>query len=650
MSRTTAAGRVALIAALAAFAFGFHAPAANAFTVYKVTNTNDSGDGSLRRAINDAKKDPGLDAIFFKIPGPGLHVIQPLTDLPNVHDHIAGDSQPGYAGTPLIELDGSNDADSFPAGLAVERGTIAGLDIVNFEDGIRVLGPATVIDNVIGADPSGTQAMANSRDGVLAFGDGMAIGTAGHGNLISGNGFVGIEFDDATNATIAGNLVGTAGSGSQALPNAGGGILIWCDSHDDVVGGAGGARNVISGNADTGVSVLGSDCGQPARTTLEGNFIGTDAGGTFAVPNTKEGVFVADASATHIGTWPSTGNVIAGNLDSGIEIGAQNPGTSGATVDSNLIGVNASGGEVVPNGGPGVLVVHADSVRIGQRVTQDHQGDPNVISGNEGAGLLIWDSSSTNVFGNLVGVGSNGTIPAGNQLSGVWVRGGSDVHVGGGIAGQGNVISTNAGDGVVVQGDDAAGIPANRVSIQANWIGTDTTGGVSLANGGSGISILPNADGTRIGNVVGTEGPNIIEDNSRDGVTVNGSVGVRIRGNRISDNFQLGIALSSGGNHAQAAPALSNVKLANGQLTIKGTLQSHPSQDFAIELFANAVCDPSGAGEGLRFLGNDKLTTDASGFGSFTFKAPFNGASAPVITATATRSKTGDTSQFSVCK
>jgi hypothetical protein len=643
--------RVAVVVVLGALGLVVPSASVQAFTVYKVTNTNDSGDGSLRKAINDANRDPGVDAIFFKIPGPGVHVIQPLTDLPNVHDHIAGDSQPGYAGTPLIQIDGSQDSDSFPVGLSVDRGIVFGLDITGFEDGIWVLGPATILANVVGADPGGSVAIPNQRFGIVAWEDGASIGNGnGHGNVISGNGRQGLAIF-GSDTTVLGNLIGTTSSGGQALGNGQEGVLVHCHALDNVIGGPGAAGNVISGNGDFGVVVMSNgSCGVPSNTTVQGNVIGLDAGGTFPIANAMGGVDVVKAAATHVGSWPSTGNVIAGNGGPGVHVVAvrNEPGT---TVDSNMIGVNSSGGETVPNSGPGVLIEHSESTRVGQRIAADHQGDPNVISGNQGPGVQIVNSDMTNVFGNLIGVGSNGAQPAPNQGPGVVVQGGADAHVGGGLAGQGNVISSNTDDGVQVRGDDATGTPAVRVSIQGNWIGTNRAAEVSDGNGGNGISVLPQADGTRIGNVVGVEGPNVVAHNSLDGVRVTASVGVRIRGNSIFENGQFGIELLGGGNHLPFEPALTNVKLANGQLTVKGTLVGIPSRDFSIEVFGNPACDPSGSGEGQSFLASQKVTTDSSGSATFAIKFPYSGTSAaPVVAATDTNSKNGDTSQFSQCK
>src|SRR5262249_61342402 len=109
-----------------------------------------------------------------------------------------------------------------------------------------------------------------------------------------------------------------------------------------------------------------------------------------------------------------------------------------------------------------------------------------------------------------------------------------------------------------------------------NWIGTNRAAEVSDGNGGNGISLQPQADGTRIGNVVGSEGPNVIAHNSLDGVRVTVSTGVRIKGNSMFENGQLGIELLGGANHVPFPPVLTNVKLANGQLTVKGTLAGAP--------------------------------------------------------------------------
>src|SRR6185369_974091 len=77
-------------------------------SIFVVTNTADSGAGSLRQAILNANATPGRDVIQFSIPGSGAHTITPLAPLPTITGAvwIDGTTQPGFNGLPLIELNG----------------------------------------------------------------------------------------------------------------------------------------------------------------------------------------------------------------------------------------------------------------------------------------------------------------------------------------------------------------------------------------------------------------------------------------------------------------------------------------------------------------------------------------------------------------
>ncbi len=89
-----------------------------AAATFTVTNTNDSGPGSLRQAIVDANANAGADTIAFNIPGAGVHTIAPATNFDTILEAVVidGYTQPGASvntdpvGTNavlLIELDGS---------------------------------------------------------------------------------------------------------------------------------------------------------------------------------------------------------------------------------------------------------------------------------------------------------------------------------------------------------------------------------------------------------------------------------------------------------------------------------------------------------------------------------------------------------------
>ena len=64
-----------------------------------------------------------LDTIVFNIPGSGVQTIGPTSALPAITDAaiIDGTTQPGYSGTPLIELHGVN-AGSSTDGLDIDAG------------------------------------------------------------------------------------------------------------------------------------------------------------------------------------------------------------------------------------------------------------------------------------------------------------------------------------------------------------------------------------------------------------------------------------------------------------------------------------------------------------------------------------------------
>src|SRR5262245_15248437 len=143
-------------------------------STFSVTNTDDGGPGSLRQAILDSNVVMGgTNTIDFTIPGPGVQTIAPASPLPAITRAVLidGYSQPGYAGSPLIELSGSRVG--YGDGLTISGPGIAvrGLDIDNFSQGagIRLTGTdatgASICGNFIGTDATGTTPLPN-YDGV----------------------------------------------------------------------------------------------------------------------------------------------------------------------------------------------------------------------------------------------------------------------------------------------------------------------------------------------------------------------------------------------------------------------------------------------------------------------------------------------------
>src|SRR5206468_791846 len=132
----------------------------------------------------------------------------------------------------------------------------------------------------------------------------------GAGNVIGGNGVLGVLVTQSRDNLVEQNFIGLAPPGAApaaVLPNGLGGVGL-LQASNTAVGG-----NVISGNRGYGLSVSADAC------VLQGNFIGTDAAGTAAVPNTGDGVDLSSSTSTTVGgTAPGTGNVISGNGGYGV--------------------------------------------------------------------------------------------------------------------------------------------------------------------------------------------------------------------------------------------------------------------------------------------------------------------------------------------
>src|SRR5262245_36221965 len=139
---------------------------------FLVNTTADSGAGSLRQAILDSNATPGSNTIEFNIPGSGVQTISLLSPLSNVTVPVAidGATQPGYTGTPLIELNGTG-AGAGASGLAFAAGSdgsmARGLVVSNFsDDGIALLSNNDLVQGCyIGTNAAGTAAIANGFAG-----------------------------------------------------------------------------------------------------------------------------------------------------------------------------------------------------------------------------------------------------------------------------------------------------------------------------------------------------------------------------------------------------------------------------------------------------------------------------------------------------
>jgi len=371
-----------------------------------VTNTNDGGPGSLRQAIINANAHAGFtDTISFKIPGDGVHTITPLSILPALTEpaFIDGTTQPGYAGSPLIELNGVSAAcgECFADGLILNGGsTVVGLAINRFAgNGLTLRGNGNVVvSNFIGTDPTGTLDRGNGGNGIQIIGANNSVGglQPATKNVVSGNQGEGIRIDGvlSTGNLIRGNYVGTTASGNAALGNNASGIYIRRSGNNSVTG------NLISGNLGfAGIAICaeasfcggGNDTGTPADGSgniIQGNLIGTNVAGTGALGNDQHGISIDGAPNTIVGgPLASTRNVISATVAGpGIEI--FHAGADNNLIRGNVIGTDMTGLAPLPNHGDGILIDSSATANIISGI-EDSRVAPNTIKFNTGMGINV---------------------------------------------------------------------------------------------------------------------------------------------------------------------------------------------------------------------------------------------------------------------
>ncbi|HKD18734.1 MAG TPA: right-handed parallel beta-helix repeat-containing protein, partial [Thermoanaerobaculia bacterium] len=531
----------ACISAAAAWAVATTLSAAT----YTVINTNDSGPGSLRQAILDANANPGLDTIAFNISGSGVQTITPGTALPTISDPVT--------------IDGFTQPGSQPN----SNGPRLGDNSVHL---IEISGASLTTD-------------------------GLILGSGSDGSTIRGlvlNHWSGrdITLSSGSN-TIAGNFLGTDATGTNGAASNEGVFVFTTSSSNNTIGGVTPAdRNLISGHMSLGIDVYVS-----TMLTIQGNFIGTDATGTLAIPNNL-GIDANPGNTIIGGTDSGAGNLISGNATQGVNL----TDTTVALVQGNLIGTDVTGTKAIPNlSGQGLLLYNAAGVTVGGSVP----GARNVISGNAGSGITVDNGSGNVIQGNFIGTDITGTLPLGNALipgavyGGVLLDGASNVLIGGGNPGEGNVIAFNRGNGVTVGG-----------------FGTEM-----------GVTVRGNSIHDQAPYPPPPPYPQIAIDLAGDGPTPNDACDA-----------------DSGSNGLQNYPIVTSAAPEGGETHIHGILHSTASTLFTLDFYGNPAClsRPHDFYEAHVYLGSAVVSTDGTCAVTFDVMVPVAISPTDVVTATAT--------------
>jgi hypothetical protein len=595
------------------------------FTVNTTDDVNDAVPDpahlSLREAILLANSHPGADFIRFNISGQN-RTISPLSPLPDITDPVTidGASQPGFAGLPLIELEGSQAG--IADGLRITGGgsVVRGLVINRFHKQVaennggggivlQGLGGNRIEGNFIDTDVTGTNALPNEFAGVFVHNspDNLIGGTsAAARNVVI---FAYLLGSDTTGNHVEGNYFATDMTGTVLLTSNefGGGIVIDSAPSNTIGGLEAGAGNLIGG----GLRIFGSG------NVVQGNLIGTDATGT---------IFLTHGAFEPVQTGVSIGSNASDNLIGGTTAAARNIIPAGVSIasNSNKVQGNYIGTDVTGTKPLG----KQDGVSIGgnfNTIGGTTPGAGNLISGNN-SGVFIAQFARFNVVqGNWIGTDVSGAGPLGNQ-TGVTIVGDRNT-IGGSAPGAGNLISGN-----VVSGLRLIGFGTNFV--QGNFIGTDRTGTKALGNGlnsSDGDGILVSEDNDRIGGSNPGEG-NVISGNGKNGIHIKvGGIfptGIVISGNYIGTdltgtlplgNGAAGISIEASRNNriGGKSPGAGNVISANGGggLVIFDSTAQFPSTGIVVQgnkigTDVTGTRDLGNAGDGVSIITSSYIVSN----------------------------------------
>lgn len=345
---------------------------------FQVTTAADNGDdanpvaGSLRAAIINANSSPGTDTIAFAI-GSGPQTILPLAALPKVTDPVVidGTTQPGFAGSPIIEIKGTSAGPVSGLRLYVGNCIAKGLVINSFSNswGIELGGDgnSVISGNYVGTNLAGTAAAGNFV-GIGIFSPNNIIGgtTVADRNIVSGNSSnsgIGLGGGLTSGNVIVGNYIGTDVTGTISIGN-NVGIYVIQAAHNNRIGGPTAAeRNLISGNHSSGVGLFTNG------NTVQGNIIGPYANGATGVSNFY-GVEIGGNNNVIGGTAAGEGNVIARN-------GVNNAG-KGVAIRKDFSGNRVLGNSIHSNGGLGL-----DLADDGVTPNDSGDVDTGVLTANE---------------------------------------------------------------------------------------------------------------------------------------------------------------------------------------------------------------------------------------------------------------------------
>ncbi len=601
-----------VIVLLLAFKFGMS-------NIYTVTNTNDTGSGSMRSAMTSANSNSGLDTINFNISGSGPFTIKPTTKFPDISDsiYIDGFSQSGASRsstgnhTIMIELDGSSIT------LSSTPWSQHGLKLITGSDGSIIRGLAITYFPGSGIDVNGNIKNIRIESNFIGL---NAAGTTGKGNLLYG-----IVLRDGDSITVGGS--------SRS------------------------AANVISGNGIEGTGYIDSSAGNGygveiknavTVVTIENNFIGTNPAGTAIIATSSapgnDPTAQTTTASNRVGiSIRGSGVLVKDNIIANIATNINISSTSSTdnnTIIGNYIGLQLNGtSSFTSNAGIGVYIWTGRMNTIGGSSSSDR----NYISVGNSAAIVIKGDANT-VQGNYIGTDTSGKAkPSGysyGNARGIDLINGADSN-----QVLSNVIGYSKYAGMNIYSDYNI--------VRSNYVGVDSKGN-KISNRYEGIRLRSGANNNLIG---GKNGGNTIVNNITPtwklsgGLTIEGSA----KDNPILDNSiyntgptagtvdQLAVDLNingvtlndagdtdTGPNNQLNYPEIQSMSYSEGNMTISFFLDVSTTglQGFRVQFYDNTTADVSGHGEMESLVYTYDMTTATyTGDADSVFTVTFSSAS-----------------------
>jgi len=393
--------------------------------------------------------------------------------------------------------------------------------------GIRSANSNIVEGNIIGSNKDVTYRIPNYYGVAIDSSSYTFVGgnSLAKRNYISGNEYAGVAINTEFSQSniIKGNYIGVNGTAALYTDTIANyyGIAINESSNNQIGGTAVGEGNLISGNTDGGIAILGT---LSTGNVISGNLIGTNAVGNDSIPNIN-GILISGGSNNIIGNaQPGGKNVISGNKAAGIAMAYF--GTNNNHIKGNYIGTDKTGMQPISNHTGIYIFSNANKNIIGG--TQP--GERNIISANIEMGICMEAADSNIVVGNYIGPDSSGLGTFYNdtvliQGNGLYFNSTAAYNIAGGYnAHEGNIISGNRVYGLIYYGN----APFNECI--GNYIGTDKTGNVALPNT-TGICVDGGANHNPIVN-------NVLSGNLAYGIFIvtTGTYYNELKGNKIGTN------------------------------------------------------------------------------------------------------------------